>query len=193
MQNKLVLIVKKLYMELSENYSAYNEEKLKRIVSQFQLSLLDLRKKDHEIQVSLQDLSPRDLKLMVKRLDLPLLSIPSQKYKLVSVLNGLIDQEGKKNDLFKEMEGLKSTARKTTSKSSRTPSSLGNTEEIRNKWLIHKDLNSLTRELNKINMNTLRAIVRPWNVKPIGRKKDDLVNAIIAYIRKIKGLSELGT
>lgn len=42
-------------------------------------------------------------------------------------------------------------------------------------------------------MNKIRAVVKPWDVKPNGRTKIALITAVIAYIKRMKKLSKLGT
>jgi len=59
-------------------------------------------------------------------------------------------------------------------------------EEIREKWL-SIDIKQLKDELSKTNMNKIRQITKPWNLKPKGRTKKDLINAVVDYIQNIKG------
>ena len=56
-------------------------------------------------------------------------------------------------------------------------------EQIREDWLISKDYDTLEVQISKINMNTIRAIVKPWNLIPKSRTKKDLIIAVIEYCK----------
>ncbi len=58
-------------------------------------------------------------------------------------------------------------------------------EDTRQAWVALKNQSQLEVELLKINMNSIREIAKPWNVKPNGRTKNDLIGAVVDYINKI--------
>ena len=54
---------------------------------------------------------------------------------------------------------------------------------IREKWLSMEG-KALTTEISKSTMNVIRRLVNPWDIKPSGRTKQDLVDAVVEYIKK---------
>jgi len=56
-------------------------------------------------------------------------------------------------------------------------------DSIREKWL-SMGIEPLNTEISKSNMNVIRRIVKPWKLKPKGRKKQDLVNATLDFIKQ---------
>lgn len=192
MKDKLIQALKLLLADILNHYSLYSEPELENAISQFQLKLLESRAKSDKLQVPLQALPLKDLKSLVKQLDLGLLSIPGQKFKLVSVLNSSIIQEGKEHEFFKSMESIKSGAKTTTSRSKKPskPSNL-NFDGLRKDWLTRRDLDALAKEIDKMTLSDIREIVSSWGVK--SRSKQGLIEGTINYIKRMKNLSILGT
>jgi len=181
--------------DISKNYSQFHESNLKKTISQFQNKVLELREIDNKIKSVLQPFTTKQILKVSNKLNINLLSPPNQKNKLIQVMSSLISQTKKENEFLKLINRLKPT--KTVSKSKVTTKkvipSLSQYDEVRKTWLTIKDLKQLESELNKINMNDIRKIVKPWNIKPSGRYKIDLIAAIIRYIEKMKHISKLGT
>jgi len=194
--NRLIVEILQLIVnDISKNYSQFHESNLKKTISQFQNKVLELREIDNKIKSVLQPFTTKQILKVSNKLNINLLSPPNQKNKLIQVMSSLISQTKKENEFLKLINRLKPT--KTVSKSKVTTKkvipSLSQYDEVRKTWLTIKDLKQLESELNKINMNDIRKIVKPWNIKPSGRYKIDLIAAIIRYIEKMKHISKLGT
>ncbi|MHA1248608.1 MAG: hypothetical protein ACTSRP_01315 [Candidatus Helarchaeota archaeon] len=193
MENKLLNVLDMIIKDLHRKYNDFNEIELKKIISRFQKDFLKLYIIDYQIKNELDSLSTSQLREVIKNLKLNLLQIPTQKYILVQLLNGLILQSNKKDkflDLAKTLKLEKKSQPKKKSKITTITSS--DYDEMRNKWLTESDLKELKSKLSNVNMNDIRAIVKPWNIKPKGRKKIDLIQAIIDYISRMRGLTKLG-
>ena len=195
MNRLIVEILQLIVNDISKNYSQFHESNLKKTISLFQNKVLELREIDNEIKSVLQPFTTKQILKVSNKLNINLLSPPNQKNKLIQVMSSLISQTKKENEFLKLINTLKPT--KTVSKSKVTTKrvipSLSQYDEVRKTWLTIKDLKQLESELNKINMNDIRKIVKPWNIKPSGRYKIDLIAAIIRYIEKMKHISKLGT
>lgn len=195
MNRSIVEILQLIVNDISKNYSQFHESNLKKTISQFQNKVLELRKIDNEIKFVLKPFTTKQILEISNNLNINLLSPPNQKNKLIQVMSSLISQAKKENEFLKLIETFKPT--KTISKSKVTAKkvipSLSQYDKIRKTWLTIKDLKQLESELNEINMNDIRKIVEPWNIKPSGRYKIDLIAAIIRYIEKMKYISKLGT
>ena len=195
MNRSIVEILQLIVNDISKNYSQFHESNLKKTISQFQNKVLELRKIDNEIKFVLKPFTTKQILEISNNLNINLLSPPNQKNKLIQVMSSLISQAKKENEFLKLIETFKPT--KTISKSKVTAKkvipSLSQYDKIRKTWLTIKDLKQLESELIEINMNDIRKIVEPWNIKPSGRYKIDLIAAIIRYIEKMKYISKLGT
>lgn len=190
MEKTFITIIKNIEKDLENNLSLYEKSKLKTSLGQFQNKILDLRKKDEDLQISLQGFSIAGLKKLINDLDLHLLTIPRQKFKLISTLNSLIIQEGKKNQFMKFAESQKSQI-KTRSTAKKLSTSPVENEKIRNKWLTHNSLETLSKEILNFNMKDLREIVLNWGIK--GRSKQEIADKTISYIKRMRNLSKFGT
>lgn len=195
MNRLIVEILQLIVNDISKNYSQFHESNLKKTISQFQNKVLELREIDNKIKSVLQPFTTKQILKVSNKLNINLLSPPNQKNKLIQVMSSLISQTKKENEFLKLINTLKPT--KTVSKSKVTTKrvipSLSQYDEVRKTWLTIKDLKQLESELNEINMNDIRKIVNPWNIKPSGRYKIDLIAAIIRYLEKMKHISKLGT
>lgn len=195
MNRLIVEILQLIVNDISKNYSQFHESNLKKTISQFQNKVLELRKIDNEIKSVLQPFTTKQILEISNKLAINLLSPPNQKNKLILVISNLISQAKKENKFLKLIETFKPP--KTVSKSKITTKkvipSLSQYDEARKTWLMIKDLKQLESELNEINMNDIRKIVKPWNIKPSSRYKIDLIAAIIRYIERMKHISKLGT
>ena len=195
--NKSVFQVLQLILnDISKNYSQFNESDLIKAISQFQNKVLNSRKKDPELRTALQKLSMKQFSEISNRLNISLLSPPKQKKTLASLMNSLILQTKKKEDFLHLIKPILSAKPKSITKPKRKQKATISANDYhiyRKKWLISAYPNQLEPELDSINMNELRRIVEPWRVKPKGRYKKDLIEAIIDYILKMKRLSKLGT
>lgn len=192
MEKSFITILKLIEKDLEYNHSSYDASKFKLFLEQFQIKILDIRKKDPDLQVSLQNFSIAGLKKLIKELDLHILKIPGQKYKLVSVINSLIIQESKKSQFLKLAQSQKVSQVSTRSTTKKGPIfSPGDNEKIRNSWLTHDDLNKLSKEMIKMKISDLRAIVKPWNIK--GRSKQEIADKTIKYINRMRNLSKFGS
>lgn len=195
--NKSVFHVLQLILDdISKNYSQFNESDLIKAISQFQNKVLNSRKQDPELRIALQKLSMKQISEISNGLNISLLSPPKQRKPLASLMNSLILQTRKKEDFLHLIKPILSVKPKSITKPKRKQKvtiSANDYHTYCKKWLISAYPNQLEPELNSINMNELRRIVEPWRVKPKGRYKKDLIEAIIDYIVKIKRLSKLGT
>jgi len=54
-------------------------------------------------------------------------------------------------------------------------------EATREQWS-SMEIKELEKLLNKTNMNIIRRIIKPWNIKPKGRTKKDLITAVCDYV-----------
>ncbi len=108
--------------------------------------------------------------------------IDKQKIEIVSLNDTVKKLEKEKIELLKTVEQLKTA--KVDIKAAKVKPSPSNHDELRNQWLSRKDYPELEIEISKINMNDIRNIVKPWDLKPNGRTKKDLINAIMEYIKK---------
>jgi len=193
LKSKEIDILRIIEKDIHENPSSYQLTSLKKVIAQFQNKIADMRQKDPQIQVILQNYTAKELKSLINEIDLKILSIPSQKSKLISILNSLIIQEGKRSRFLEFNDKSKSRElKKTAVKETKSKISITDYEKIRKEWLTHHSLEQLDKEIMKIKMNEIRKIVEPWSIKPSGRKKIDLVDAILGYIKKMRGLSKLG-
>jgi len=179
--------------DITQNYNEFGEKNLKKVISQFQNNLLSIRQKDNELKSALDPLTADQIDDITEQLGIYLLSSPKDKNKLASLMNSLILLTHKKNEfleLVKSIEPIKpvkpvKSAPSAPSKKQKTTISTFNHADLRDKWLKTKTPGDLEAELLKINMNELRNIVKPWNIKPIGRKKIDLIIGIIEYLNKM--------
>ncbi|MHA1311363.1 MAG: hypothetical protein ACTSQO_10595 [Candidatus Helarchaeota archaeon] len=193
MENQLLNVLDMIVKDLHRRYNDFNENELKKIISRFQKDFLKLYLMDFQIKNELDSLNTTQLRKVIKNLNLNLLQIPTQKYILVQLLNGLILQANKKEKFFDLAKTLK------LEKKIRPKKRLKNTEKTvfdydkkRKEWLIESNLDELKSKLSDITMNNIRVIVKPWNIKPKGRKKKDLIQAVIDYISKMRELTKLG-
>ena len=182
--------------DISRNSSQFNESELVKAISLFQNKVLNSRKKDPELRTALQKLSMKQISEISNRLNISLLSPPKQKKTLAPLMNSLILQTKKKEDflhLIKPIISAKPKAKAKPKRKQKVTISANDYPTYRKKWLTSAYPNQLEPELNSINMNELRRIVGPWRIKPKGRFKKDLIEAIIDYVVKMKRLSKLGT
>ena len=89
--------------------------------------------------------------------------------------------EHEKSTLLQTVNELKAT--KTKGKTTKEKPLPSDHEKIREEWLSSKNLVELEAAISNINMNTIRAIVKPWNIKPKGRTKKDLITAVIDHCK----------
>jgi hypothetical protein len=101
--------------------------------------------------------------------------------KIISLEKLVIEQKTEIRELKETIERLKKE--KVPIKSAKVKPSTDDHDKIRNDWLSRKDFTKFESEISKINMNTIRAIVKPWNIKPKGRTKKDLITALIDYCK----------
>ena len=184
-----------IIQDLSKNYKEFDQLKLLKIISQFQNQFLSLKRSDIEIKSTLNRLSLKQILECQKKLGLELISQPTQKIKLISLISGFALQKKKKKELLEAARSLKAMKRKSSTKTSKkVPASSDSDYKILRKlWLTNKNLSQLESELAGINMNKIRAVVKPWKLKPRDRTKKALIKAVIEYIKRMKKLSKLGT
>lgn len=195
MNNSLIQILEFIVQDIKKNYSLFDENNLLNAISQFQNNALDSRKKDNEINLLLNSLTLKDIIDYSKKLNISLLSPPNTKLKLIPLINALITQADKKSEFLTLIESQQFEKKKSKPKKKKESISISSSEyeNLRKKWLTVDNIDKLEMELLKINMNLIREITKPWNLKPIGRTKPDLVEAILNKIKRIKGISKLGT
>jgi len=192
--NQLIEILESIIQDLSKNYKEYDKSKLLKIIGQFQNQFLNLKRTDFEIKSRLNELSRKQILECQKKLDLELLSIPTQKNKLIPLISGLILQKKKKKEFLETVRLLRTIKRKPTMKKTKKLLIPSNSDYVvlRKLWLTNKNLSELESELGKINMNEIRAVIKPWKLKPHDRTKKALIKAVIDYIKRINKLSKLG-
>ena len=195
MNNSIIQILELIVYDIKKNYDLFNENNLIKAISQFQNNILESKRKDNDVNLLLNDLPLKDIINYSKKLNISLISPPKSKPKLMPLINALIVQSNKKSDFLKliESEKLVKGKHKSQKKKETTTLSSAEYETLRKKWLTTENLNELETTLSPMNMNLIRDITRPWNLKPVGRAKKDLVDAVLNYIKKLKGLSKLGT
>ena len=195
MNNSIIQILELIVYDIKKNYDLFNENNLIKAISQFQNNILDSRQKDNDINFVLNNLTLKDIINYSKKLNISLISPPKSKPKLMPLINALIVQSNKKSDFLKLIESEKLVKGKPKSQKKKETTTLSSAEyeTLRKKWLTTENLNELETTLSPMNMNLIRDITRPWNLKPVGRAKKDLVDAVLNYIKKLKGLSKLGT
>lgn len=193
--NPLIHTLELIINDLSHNYKDFDRTKLLKIIAQFQNQFLSLKKTDFEITSNLEELSLKQIIECQKKLHIELLSPPKQKNKSITLISGLILQNRKKKEFLEIIQPLKIKEKRISLKSPKkiTAPSVSEYEDIRKLWLTNKNLSQLESELGNINMNKIRAVVKPWDVKPNGRTKIALITAVITYIKRMKKLSKLGT
>ncbi|HEC38505.1 hypothetical protein LCGC14_0706000 [marine sediment metagenome] len=184
-----------ILQDISRNYNDYDRSKLLKIIGQFQNQILNLKRADVELVNSLNDLSLIQIKNCQKKLNLELLSPPKQKIKLIPIISSLALQKKKKRELLESAKSLKTFKSKRTAKSMKklTTASDADLKDLGKSWLTYKNLSHLESDLTKTNMNEIRAVVKPWKLKPAGRTKIALITAVLDYIKRMKKLSKLGT
>jgi hypothetical protein len=145
--------------------------------------------------MALNNLTLKEIINYSKKSNISLISPPKSKPKLMPLINALIVQSNKKSDFLKLIESEKLVKGKPKSQKKKETTTLSSAEyeNLRKKWLTTENLNELETTLSPMNMNLIRDITRPWNLKPAGRAKKDLIDAILNYIKKNKGLSKFGT
>lgn len=196
MDKSTLHVLQLIVNDISRNSSQFNESELVKAISLFQNKVLNSRKKDPELRTALQKLSMKQISEISNRLNISLLSPPKQKKTLAPLMNSLILQTKKKENflhLIKPIISAKPKAKAKPKRKQKVTISANDYPLYRKKWLISAYPHQLVPELDSINMNELRRIVEPWRVKPKGRYKKDLIEAIIDYIVKMKRLSKLGT
>jgi hypothetical protein len=102
--------------------------------------------------------------------------------KIVSLEKLVIAQKTEIRELKETIEKLK--REKVPTKPAKVKPSTAEHDKIREEWVSCGDFTELESEISKINMNVIRKIVNPWNLKPSGRTKKDLINAVIDYCKK---------
>lgn len=195
MNNSIIQILELIVYDIKKNYDLFNENNLIKAISQFQNNILESKRKDNDVNLLLNDLPLKDIINYSKKLNISLISPPKSKPKLMPLINALIVQSNKKSDFLKLIESEKLVKGKPKSQKKKETTTLSSAEyeTLRKKWLTTENLNELETTLSPMNMNLIRDITRPWNLKPVGRAKKDLVDAVLNYIKKLKGLSKLGT
>lgn len=193
--NQLIESLELIIQDLSKNYKNYDQTRLLKIIGQFQNQFLNLKRKDIEIKSRLNELSLKQILECQKKLGLELISPPTQKNKLVPLVSGLVLQQKKKKELLETVRSLKTLKSKSNLKTTKkVPVSSDSDYEVLQKlWLTNKNLSQLESELGDINMNKIRAVVKPWKLKPHDRTKIALIKAVIDYIKRMKKFSKLGT
>ncbi|MHA1438837.1 MAG: hypothetical protein ACTSPD_14800 [Promethearchaeota archaeon] len=153
------------------------KEKLNLIRADHKKESIQMQKKIQE----LQNISKINLKLTAENETL-LKSKEKLKQQILKLKENLNDLKAR--ILEKPVEKIKSqvSVSKTRVKRVREvkPSDL-NDEKIRKKWL-SMDIKELQNELKNVNMNKIRSICKPWNLKPKGRTKRDLIAAACEYV-----------
>jgi len=195
LNNSIIQILELIVYDIKKNYDLFNENNLIKAISQFQNNILESKRKDNDVNLLLNDLPLKDIINYSKKLNISLISPPKSKPKLMPLINALIVQSNKKSDFLKLIESEKLVKGKPKSQKKKETTTLSSAEyeTLRKKWLTTENLNELETTLSPMNMNLIRDITRPWNLKPVGRAKKDLVDAVLNYIKKLKGLSKLGT
>ncbi len=195
MKNPLLQELDLIIKDISRNYVKFNQNKLIEVVAKFQKDFLSLRKEDREIKLQLESLTSRQILDLGNKMSLNLLSPPKPKNKLITLTNIMILQKGKKEEFLRIIKSIKVSKKVKSSKSpkKKIDSSITDQKSLRKLWLTSKNLKLLEKELEDINMNTIRAVIKPWGVKPSGRTKNALIIATIDYIKRMKRLSKLGT
>ena len=193
--NKLIEALELIIHDLSKNYKEYDQLKLIKIVGQFQNQFLILKRNDLEIKSRLNELSTKKILECQKKLGLELITTPTQKSKLIPLTSGLVLQKKKKKEFLETVGSLKTFKSKTPLKTTKKipASSEPDYAVLRKLWLTNKNLSQLESELGDINMNKIRAVVKPWKLKPRDRTKKALIKAVIDYIKRMKKLSKLRT
>lgn len=187
--------LKSLINYVNQNHREVNQTKLIEAISMFQKNILSLRKEDVEIKSILGNLTSKKILDFCNKLNLVLFNPPKQKNKLIPLINSLILLKGKKEEFLRIAISSKTSKRVTSSKKPKiiTVSSTSEYGNLRKLWLTAKNLSKLEIELKNINMNIIRAIIKPWRIKPSERTKISLISAIIFYIERMRRLSKLGT
>ena len=195
MRKPLLQELESLMDDVSQNYKKFNQTKLIEAIAKFQKDILSLRNEDIEIKSILENLTSKQILDLCNKLNLILFSPPKQKNRLIPLINSLIMQKGKKDEFLEIAKSIKISRRVIPSRTQKkiTVSSTSEYDSLRKLWLTSENLNQLELELKDINMNIIRAIVKPWRVKPSGRTKIALITAVINYIKRMKRLSKLGT
>jgi len=195
MMNNLIKTLELIIHDISKNSQDYNQTSLLKVIGQFQKQILNLKHKDKDLKARLNELTLKEILECQKKLELELISQPTQKSKLIPLISGLASQKQKKKDLLETIGALKALKSKQTLKTKKSKTTLSSSEQenLQKLWLTTKDFSKLESELANINMNIIRAIVKPWNLKPQGRTKLALIKAVIDYIKRIKKISKLGT
>lgn len=195
MRKPLLQELESLINDVNQNYSEFNQTKLIEAIAKFQKNILSLRKEDVEIKSILENFTSKQILDFCNKLNLILFYPPKQKNKLIPLINSLILQKRKKDEFLEIAKSIKISRRAPPprTKKKKTVSSTSEHDSLRKLWLTSENLNQLEIELGDINMNTIRAIVKPWSVKPIGRTKVALITAVIDYIKRMRRLSKLGT
>ena len=193
MSNSILLVLENIYHDIKKNYNSFNENNLTKAIAQFQINVLESRKKDIETNFYLNKLSLNDILKSIKDFNLEILTPPKTKAKLVPLVNALIIQSGKESIFLQKIKSELSSNANHGSRKKKPPINSDSTqyEDLRKTWLTSENLDGLETKLLKKNMNEIRAIIAPWNLK--GRSKKDLIGAILQYIKRLRGLSEFGT
>lgn len=193
--NQLIETLELIIQDLSKNYRDYDQTRLLKIIGQFQNQFLNLKRKDIEIKSSLNKLTLKQILEYQKKLGLELISPPTQKAKLVPLISGLVLQKKKKKEFLETVGSVKTIKSKPTLKTTKKVPASSDSDNVvlRKLWLTNKNLTQLESELGDINMNKIRAVVKPWKLKPHDRTKKALIKAVLDYIKRMKKLSKLGT
>lgn len=195
MNKPLVQELESIMNDITHNYNKFNQTKLIEAIAKFQKNILSLRKQDVEIKSKLENFTSKQILDLSNKLDLNLLYPPKQKNILVHLINSLILQKGKKDEFLKIAKSIEISRRVIPARKPKkmTVSSTSEYNSLRKLWLTSENLNQLEIELKDINMNIIRAVVKPWGVKPSGRTKIALITAVINYIKRMRRFSKLGT
>ena len=203
MDEKLIQILNLTLKDIKENHSKFDKNTLRKVIIKFQHDLLNLYELDNELKTELENLQRKDIIETVEQLKLELLDYPTQKNKLVPLINGLILQNNKKTEFIQAIYSKKTNIVESKTKSKSKPESkkkatkstlqTNDFDEIRKRWLTKPSLNELEAELNTINMKDIRTIVKPWRLKPKDTKKESLIKETLNYNQKLRNLTKLGT
>ena len=144
-------------------------EQLERKHGKYQEELAQLKEKNSTLEKEKQSVfeQNKNLNLQLEELEVQL----SKTQKAVQ-----------KKEKEKEIKHAPSKIKKTE----KAKPALTEDEATRDKWL-SMEIDLLEKELHNTNMNEIRSVVKPWKVKPKGRKKVDLIAAVLDHVKTVVG------
>lgn len=185
-----------LLNDISAHSKEYDSAKIKIILNKFQIEVLSSRKIDNELFIMLSSLTAAKILMVMNKLGFNTSLYPKPKAKLISVVNGILLKDNKKEAFITEFGQMTPHKRKTTTTRKTRPKVIPNfdTLSIRNNIMHEFPIDNLHTRLNKLKINELRLVSEPWKsrMKLAGRKKIDLIDGIVHYVTKMRNLSDLG-